>query len=204
MLCCPRCSHLSTILNNVVEPESGVTILFNIVDNYEQCGQQTEHCSIMFSSILQQPDRFMPCRNRSKIGKCKWAFTFDIVIQRLPSFSSRKRTSSFTKPECPSPRLVRQSTVGVISSRTMHSPSYKKYSNTYFVRIFHFYIPLILYIVGSLRQFSIAVALPARAERTSLNFLCSCLTCAFFVRLNARGHAMKVELHSTFLACPGD
>jgi hypothetical protein len=35
-----RCSHLSTILNNVVESESGVTILFNIVDSYEQCGQQ--------------------------------------------------------------------------------------------------------------------------------------------------------------------
>jgi hypothetical protein len=27
-------------LNNVVELESGVTILFNIVDSYEQCGQQ--------------------------------------------------------------------------------------------------------------------------------------------------------------------
>jgi hypothetical protein len=27
-------------LNNVVEPESGVTILFNVVDSYEQCGQQ--------------------------------------------------------------------------------------------------------------------------------------------------------------------
>ena len=40
MFCCPRCSHLSTILNNVVEPESGVTILFNVVDSYEQCGQQ--------------------------------------------------------------------------------------------------------------------------------------------------------------------
>jgi hypothetical protein len=40
MFCCPRCSHLSTILNNVVEPESGVTISFNIVDSYEQCGQQ--------------------------------------------------------------------------------------------------------------------------------------------------------------------
>jgi hypothetical protein len=40
MFCCPRCSHLSTILNNVVEPESGVTIMFNIVDSYEQCGQQ--------------------------------------------------------------------------------------------------------------------------------------------------------------------
>ena len=32
---------------------------------------------------------------------------------------------------------------------------------------------------GALRQFSIAVALPARAERTLLNFLCSCLTCIF-------------------------
>jgi hypothetical protein len=38
MFCCPRCSHLSTILNNIVEPESG--LLFNIVDNCEQCGQQ--------------------------------------------------------------------------------------------------------------------------------------------------------------------
>jgi hypothetical protein len=38
MLCGPHCSHLSTILNNIVEPESGATILFNIVDNCEQCG----------------------------------------------------------------------------------------------------------------------------------------------------------------------
>jgi hypothetical protein len=36
MFCCPRCSHLSTILNNIVEPESGVTSLFSIVDNCEQ------------------------------------------------------------------------------------------------------------------------------------------------------------------------
>jgi hypothetical protein len=28
-------------MNNIVEPESGVTILFNIVDNCEQCGQQS-------------------------------------------------------------------------------------------------------------------------------------------------------------------
>jgi hypothetical protein len=28
-------------LNSIVEPESGVTILFNIVDNCEQCGQQS-------------------------------------------------------------------------------------------------------------------------------------------------------------------
>ena len=38
MLRGPHCSQLSTILNNIVEPESGVTILFNIVDNGEQCG----------------------------------------------------------------------------------------------------------------------------------------------------------------------
>ena len=43
---------LSTILNNIVEPESGVTILFNIVDNCEQCWQQNivqscfhQHCN---------------------------------------------------------------------------------------------------------------------------------------------------------------
>jgi hypothetical protein len=54
-----RCSH---ILNNIVEPESGVTILFNIVDNdnCEQCGQQNivQSC---FHQLLQQPDRFKPC-----------------------------------------------------------------------------------------------------------------------------------------------
>jgi hypothetical protein len=43
---------------------------------------------------------------------------------------------------------------------------------------------------------------PRAGGRTLLNFLCSCLSCAFFVRLNARRHAMKVELRSTFLACP--
>ena len=36
MFCCPHCSRLLTILNNVVEPESGVTMLKNIVDNCEQ------------------------------------------------------------------------------------------------------------------------------------------------------------------------
>ena len=54
---CPHCTHLSTILNNIVEPESGLTILFNIVDNCEQCGQQNivQSC---FHELLQQPDRF--------------------------------------------------------------------------------------------------------------------------------------------------
>ena len=61
MFYCPRCSHLSTILNNIVEPESGVTILFNIVDNCEQYGQQNivqscfhQHCNylIVFSRVV--------------------------------------------------------------------------------------------------------------------------------------------------------
>ena len=39
MLCCPHCSQFSTIFNNIVESESSVTILNNVVDNYEQCGQ---------------------------------------------------------------------------------------------------------------------------------------------------------------------
>ena len=56
---------LSTILNNeqVVEPESspqlGVTMLNNIVDNVEQCGQHN-----IIQSCFQQPlttRAFLPC-----------------------------------------------------------------------------------------------------------------------------------------------
>jgi hypothetical protein len=68
MFCCPYCSHLSTILNNIVEPESGVTILFNIVDNYEQCGQQ----SIVQSCFHQC------CNNLSVFTRV--AMTYDIII----------------------------------------------------------------------------------------------------------------------------
>ena len=60
MFCCPRCSHLSTILNmkyNIVEPESGVTIMLTTVNNVH-IAWAAKHCSILFSSILQQPDRF--------------------------------------------------------------------------------------------------------------------------------------------------
>ena len=40
MLRCPHCSQLSTIMFSIVSPDSGSTILFHIVDNCEQCGQQ--------------------------------------------------------------------------------------------------------------------------------------------------------------------
>jgi hypothetical protein len=36
----PHCSQLSTILNNIVTPDSGSTTVFNIVDKCEQRGQQ--------------------------------------------------------------------------------------------------------------------------------------------------------------------
>jgi hypothetical protein len=68
------------ILDNIVEPESGVTILFNVVDNCEQCGQQNivqscfhQHCKnliattfhqhrnnlIVFSRVLAVPRQYM-------------------------------------------------------------------------------------------------------------------------------------------------
>jgi hypothetical protein len=49
---------------NVVEPESDVTVLFNIVDSYEQCAMwAVKHCSILFSSVLHQPERFYVCNS---------------------------------------------------------------------------------------------------------------------------------------------
>jgi hypothetical protein len=40
MFCCPHCSHLSTVLNNIDEPESCVTMW------------AAKHCSILFSSTI--------------------------------------------------------------------------------------------------------------------------------------------------------
>ena len=55
-VCYRHCSQLSTVMNNIVEPESGVTTLDNIVNNGEQCGSiwAAQHCPILFSTILQQ------------------------------------------------------------------------------------------------------------------------------------------------------
>ena len=40
--------QLSTcILNNIVQPKSGVIILNNIADNYEQCGQYTSGYNVL-------------------------------------------------------------------------------------------------------------------------------------------------------------
>ena len=46
---------MSTILNKIVEHETGVTMLNNIVENTEQCSMLAAKCClIMFSSPLQQ------------------------------------------------------------------------------------------------------------------------------------------------------
>ena len=60
MFCNPHCSKLSITLNNIVEPESSVTMLNNIVDNIEKRGQQNND-----QSCFHQPgtrDIFLPCR----------------------------------------------------------------------------------------------------------------------------------------------
>ena len=40
IFCCPHCSRLLTVLNSIVTPDSGSTMLFNTVNSLEQCGQQ--------------------------------------------------------------------------------------------------------------------------------------------------------------------
>ena len=53
MFCCPHCSQLSTILNNIVTHESGSIILFNIVDKCEQREQRAQRfyaCTISISN----------------------------------------------------------------------------------------------------------------------------------------------------------
>ena len=40
IFCCPHCFRLLTVLNSLVTPDSGLTMLFNIVNSLEQCGQQ--------------------------------------------------------------------------------------------------------------------------------------------------------------------
>jgi hypothetical protein len=54
MLCGPHCSHLSTILNNIVTPDS---ILFNIVDKCVQYVRRT----ILFNPVKQQAHNFYVC-----------------------------------------------------------------------------------------------------------------------------------------------
>jgi hypothetical protein len=53
MLCCPHCSQLSTILNNIVTPDSGSTILLTSVNNV---GSKS-----LFNPVEQRARRFLPC-----------------------------------------------------------------------------------------------------------------------------------------------
>ena len=58
MFCCPHCSQLSTILNNIVTPDAGSTILLTSVNNV---GSKT-----LFNPIEQWARRFLPCRVRER------------------------------------------------------------------------------------------------------------------------------------------
>ena len=55
-------SQLPTIVNNIVESESGVTMLNNIVDNCEQCRQHNE---CLFRTTMFNAVRFLAVHCRS-------------------------------------------------------------------------------------------------------------------------------------------
>jgi transcription elongation factor Elf1 len=86
MFCCPRCSHLSTILNNIVEPKSGVTILFNIVDNCKQCGQQ----SIFQSCFHQYCNNLRVFNLRVEASGPIYKHNISIQVRHVFSFKNRK------------------------------------------------------------------------------------------------------------------
>jgi hypothetical protein len=110
MLCGPHCSHLSTILNNIVDPESGVTILFNIVGNCEQRGPHNivqscfrQYCNnrylIVFSCVRA-------CINRNISGyyheranydeRAKIKYNNNLALWPLTMASKRKFSSKIT------------------------------------------------------------------------------------------------------------
>ena len=80
---------LSTIVNNIVTPHSGLTILFNFVSNYEQCWQQNivQSCydtgSKCFPLLTAKNDRMFKldennteqCRATYIVDSCKQYWT---------------------------------------------------------------------------------------------------------------------------------
>ena len=61
-----HCSQLSTTVNSIVEPELGVTMLNNTVDNCEQCEQ---HNIVEFSerlTCLNIEWKLYTCRNSNR------------------------------------------------------------------------------------------------------------------------------------------
>ncbi len=78
-----HCSQFLTVLFSIVTPESDSTILFTIVDNYEQCGQHKSLKSLLLKYLNRQvksvlridcahnkgrPSDFKHCRNSTFLG----------------------------------------------------------------------------------------------------------------------------------------
>jgi hypothetical protein len=59
MLCGPHCSQLPTMLNNIVTPDSGSRILFNIVDKLASVNNVGS--TTLFNPVKQRAQRFYLC-----------------------------------------------------------------------------------------------------------------------------------------------
>ena len=101
----PICSQLSTILNNSVEPESGVTMLNNILDN---CKQRRQH-NIVQSSFQQYCNKLMSfrrvavdfvadgmpiCKQRLVVNYWKWYFLSNKYIYLIQPINFENRAGS--------------------------------------------------------------------------------------------------------------
>ena len=89
MLCCARCSQLSTIIFTIVTPDSGSTILFNIVDNCEQCGQQNivQSCytaGTEFRRVHTSPLHLYPSPSPSKHPSHTFVSKFPVIQGLFP------------------------------------------------------------------------------------------------------------------------
>ena len=83
MFCSPHCSRLSPTLNSIVTPNSVSTIVFNVVDNYEQCVQH-------FSTLLHRRLIIFSCVANQSLQNLKSSTVEEIfIIQRKYCISEK-------------------------------------------------------------------------------------------------------------------
>jgi hypothetical protein len=115
------------MLFNIVDPESGVTILFNIVDNCEQCGQQNIVQSY-FHQLLKQPVLIVFNRVLSLHGLFYLYKNFDITFLTIClSWHTLSTSPVGRKPEHPEKTHdFRQSVFGRALTDSFHMSPWRE------------------------------------------------------------------------------